>query len=109
MSGAVEETFEWDSRIYAKGSVPVNGKPYWTYQSAAIWWMNESWRLGLLSNLGIDVQGQRTTSSTSGECPTTQDTKWLYWDSKKTGKWLDTGNDTTLTALGTGQYSVDTQ
>ena len=63
----------------------------------------------MLSNLGIDVQGQRTTSSTGGECPTTQDTKWLYWDSKKTGKWLDTGNDTTLTALGTGQYSVDTQ
>ena len=115
LSGAILETFEWESRIYAKGSVLVNGRPYWTHKSSAIWWMNGSWRIGILTALGADqisqhrgwpswyerYTGQYSIPAHSGICPTSQGTKWLYWDKKKTGEWLDTGDDITLTALGT--------
>ena len=55
LSGAVQETFDWDSRNYTKASASVNGRSYWVHKSAAIWWMNGSWRIGLLTNLGSNV------------------------------------------------------
>ena len=101
LSGAVQETFDWDSRNYTKASASVNGRSYWVHKSSAIWWMKGRWRIGLLTNLGSNVQGQRTIPAYSGVCPTSHGSIWLYWDSKKTREWIETGVDTTLTPLGT--------
>ena len=101
LSGAVQETFDWDSRIYEKGSALENGKPYWYHNAsgAAIWWSEGKWRIGLLKNLGSKIQGQHSTTDSSGDCPTSHGTIWLYWDGKKTKAWLKTGDDTRLTPI----------
>ena len=107
MSGVVQEKHSGRMGIYVKaGMKTVNERPYWTYKSSAIWWKNGQWRLGRLQNIGYDG-ALYTIPAYSGVCPTSHGTMWLYSGTEwRTGEWLDTGSDLTLSTLGTITISI---